>query len=99
MARKKTNPHIGSSFDAFLAEQGILEDCEYQALKEMLADQVKAAMAKSGSLKQRWRHAWPPAAGSSTVCSIQRSVRTSPKHDGESGTRCGARIAPRTCLT
>ena len=51
MARKKTNLHIGSSFDAFLAEQGILEDCEYQALKEMLADQVKAAMAKSGLSK------------------------------------------------
>jgi hypothetical protein len=51
MARKKANPHIGSSFDKFLAEQGILEECEYQALKEMLADQVKHAMAEEGLSK------------------------------------------------
>jgi hypothetical protein len=37
---------IGSSFDGFLAEQGILEDCEEQAIKQILADQIKAAMEK-----------------------------------------------------
>ena len=41
---KTKNPHIGSSFDDFLEEQGILEECEYQALKEVLADQVRKAM-------------------------------------------------------
>lgn len=46
MARKKSNPRIGSSFDGFLAEQGILEECEYQALKEVLADQIKKAMTE-----------------------------------------------------
>jgi hypothetical protein len=30
----------------FLAEQGILEECEEQAVKEILADQIKAAMEK-----------------------------------------------------
>lgn len=37
---------IGSSFDAFLAEQGILQECEERAIKEMLADQIKTAMEK-----------------------------------------------------
>ena len=37
---------IGSSFDEFLAEQGLLEECEEQAIKQILADQIKAAMVK-----------------------------------------------------
>ena len=37
---------VGSSFDRFLAEQGILEECEEQAIKQILADQIKAAMEK-----------------------------------------------------
>ncbi|SPF43829.1 Fis family transcriptional regulator (modular protein) [Candidatus Sulfopaludibacter sp. SbA4] len=37
---------VGSSFDGFLAEQGILEECEEQAVKQILADQIKAAMEK-----------------------------------------------------
>jgi antitoxin HicB len=42
----KKKAKVGSSFDTFLAEQGILEVCEEQALKEILADQIKAAMEK-----------------------------------------------------
>ena len=30
-------------FDAFLAEEGILEICEEQAIKEILADQIKTS--------------------------------------------------------
>ena len=41
MIKKK---NIGSNFDDFLAEQGILEVCEEQAIKEILADQIRAAM-------------------------------------------------------
>ena len=37
---------IGSSFDGFLGEQGILEECEEQAIQQILADQIMAAMAK-----------------------------------------------------
>ncbi len=44
MANKKGK--LGSSFDAFLAEEGILEICEEQALKQILADQIMAAMEK-----------------------------------------------------
>jgi hypothetical protein len=37
---------VGSSFDSFLAEQGILEECQEQAVKQLLADQIKAAMER-----------------------------------------------------
>ena len=45
MTHKKKGK-VGSSFDDFLAEQGILEECEEQAVKQILADQIKAAMEK-----------------------------------------------------
>jgi hypothetical protein len=45
MTHKKRGK-VGSSFDGFLAEQGILEECEEQAVKQILADQIKAAMRK-----------------------------------------------------
>lgn len=35
---------IGSSFDDFLAEEGLLEDCEEAALREILADRLRLAM-------------------------------------------------------
>jgi antitoxin HicB len=43
---KKKHGKVDSSFDDFLAEQGILEECEEQAIKQILADQIKAAMEK-----------------------------------------------------
>jgi antitoxin HicB len=45
MTQKKKGK-VGSSFDDFLAEQGILEECEEQAVKQILADQIKTAMEK-----------------------------------------------------
>jgi hypothetical protein len=45
MTHKKKG-RVGSSFDDFLAEQGILEECEEQAVKQILADQIRAAMEK-----------------------------------------------------
>jgi antitoxin HicB len=42
----KKKGKIGSSFDAFLADQGVLEECEEQAIKQILADQIRAAMNK-----------------------------------------------------
>ena len=45
MADKKKEK-IGSSFDDFLAEQGIRQECEEQAIKQILAGQIKAAMEK-----------------------------------------------------
>jgi antitoxin HicB len=45
MTHKKKGK-VGSSFDGFLAEQGLLEECEEKAVKQILADQIKAAMEK-----------------------------------------------------
>lgn len=47
MAKPTKNPRIGSSFDDLLDEQGLLEECEHQALKEILADRVRQAMAEN----------------------------------------------------
>lgn len=43
---KKEN--VGSSLDDFLEDDGLLECCEEQAIKEILADQVRAAMQDQG---------------------------------------------------
>jgi len=40
------NPHIGGTFDDFLADQGLLEICEDSAIKQVLADQVADLMQK-----------------------------------------------------
>ena len=48
---KGKNPHIGSSLDDFLAEEGILEECEALALKEILASQIEQAMKEQGMNK------------------------------------------------
>lgn len=42
----KSNPHIGGTFDDFLADQGILKECEDVAIKQILADQVLDLMQK-----------------------------------------------------
>jgi antitoxin HicB len=39
------------TFDEFLAEQGMLEDAEEQAIKEIIADQIRVAMAEQGLTK------------------------------------------------
>ena len=50
---RKKNPHIGSSLDDFLKEEGILEETRAAALKEVLAWQVKKAMKKKKITKKR----------------------------------------------
>ena len=42
--KKKRNPHIGSSLDDFLKEEGIFEETRAIAIKEALAWQVQQAM-------------------------------------------------------
>jgi DNA-binding phage protein len=39
------------TFDDFLAEQGLLESCEDQAIKEIIAAQLKEAMQAQGLTK------------------------------------------------
>jgi len=40
--------NIGSALDEFLAEDNLLESCEEIAIKEILADQIIAAMQAQG---------------------------------------------------
>jgi len=43
---KKKNPHIGSKFEDYLAEQGMLEEVTTTAMKRVLAWQIAQAMKK-----------------------------------------------------
>jgi antitoxin HicB len=45
------NPHIGSDFEDFLAEEGILEDCQLAASKKVIAMQIAQAMEQKGLTK------------------------------------------------
>jgi antitoxin HicB len=47
----KDNPHIGSSFENFLEEEGILEDCTAVAVKRVLARQIEREMRERGLTK------------------------------------------------
>jgi len=44
MSRKKKNPHIGSSFDSYLKEDGIYEEVTSIAIKRSLAMELQEAM-------------------------------------------------------
>lgn len=43
-AQRPKNPHIGSSFEDFLKEEGIYEDVQTTAIKRVLAFQLEKAM-------------------------------------------------------
>jgi antitoxin HicB len=43
---KKPNPHIGSSLDDFLKEEGIFKEARAVAIKEAIAFQVQKTMEK-----------------------------------------------------
>jgi len=48
---KKQKGRIGSSFNDYLAEEGIREEVEDMALKEIIADQLAQAMKNAGITK------------------------------------------------
>ena len=52
----KKNPHIGSSFEDFLAEEGLLEDCTNAAMKRVVAWQLEQAMQERGLTKAAMAH-------------------------------------------
>ena len=54
-AAKKTPPHkhMGSSIDDFLKEEGIFEEAQTQAVKEVVAWQLAEAMKKKKISKNR----------------------------------------------
>jgi antitoxin HicB len=45
-ARKKKNPHLGSTFESFLKEEGIYEEVTAGSMKRVLAWQIAQAMKK-----------------------------------------------------
>jgi antitoxin HicB len=47
----KRNPHIGSSLDDFLKQEGLFEDATNHAVKRILAWQVERAMQEQGMTK------------------------------------------------
>lgn len=47
----KRNPHIGSSFDDFLEENGLLEEATAVAIKRVIAWQIAEAMKARGLTK------------------------------------------------
>ena len=51
MAQRKKARVSEETFDDFLAEQGMLESCEDHAIKELIADQLAAAMKEQGITK------------------------------------------------
>lgn len=48
---KQARERVGGSFRDFLAEEGLLETCEAQAIKEILAMQLVKAMDQQGISK------------------------------------------------
>lgn len=48
---KKANPHVGSTFESWLDEQGIREEVTAAAIKEVIAEQLAAEMKKKGITK------------------------------------------------
>ena len=50
---KKKNPHIGSTFESWLDEQGMRESVMSAAIKEVIAEQLAEEMKKKGITKVR----------------------------------------------
>jgi antitoxin HicB len=52
-AKKKKNPHWGSTVDDFLKEEGVLEEFRVIAIKEVIAWQIQQAMKKKKLSKSK----------------------------------------------
>ena len=84
MARR--NPHIGSSFESWLDEEGLREDVAAGAIKAVVARQLAHEMEKKRITKQRMAELMntsraqldrllDPDNGSATIESLQRAAR------------------------
>ena len=83
---KKKNPHIGSTFESWLEEEGIREEVTAAAIKAVLAYQLEEAMKKQGLTKKRMAELMQtsraqldrvldPENGSATIESLQRAAK------------------------
>lgn len=89
MARKalaRKNPHLGSSFESWLDEEGIREEVTAAAIKSVIARQLADEMKKKKITKQRMAQLMntsraqvdrllDPDNGSATIESLQRAAR------------------------
>ena len=84
MARK--NPHLGSSFESWLDQEGIREDVTAAAIKAVVARQLAAEMKKKKITKKRMAELMKtsraqvdrlldPDNGGATIESLQRAAR------------------------
>ncbi len=84
MARK--NPHIESSFDSWLVEEGIREEVTAAAIKSVIARQLATEMKKRRITKKRMAELMKtsraqvdrlldPDNGGATIESLQRAAR------------------------
>lgn len=82
---------IGASFAEFLDERGIREEVEGQAVKELIAEQISAAMKAEGlskvAMAQRMRttraqldRLLDPANPSVTLATLQRAAKAVGRH-------------------
>lgn len=49
----KRNPHLGTKFEDFLAQEGILEEVHARAVKRVLAEQIEDSMVEARLTKVR----------------------------------------------
>ena len=82
----RKNPHIGSSFESWLDEEGLREDVTAGAIKAVVARQLASEMKKKRITKQRMAELMntsraqldrllDPDNGSATIESLQRAAR------------------------
>ena len=82
---------IGASFAEFLDEQGIREEVEGQAVKELIAEQISAAMKEEGfskvamaermhTTRAQLDRLLDPANPSVTLATLQRAAKAVGRH-------------------
>jgi antitoxin HicB len=85
MTKKRKGSVSQETFDDFLANQGILEACEDHAIKELIAEQIAAAMEEQGITKiematrmktsrRQLDRLFDPAIPSVTLATLQRAA-------------------------
>ena len=83
---ERKNPHVGSSFESWLDEEGIREEVTAAAIKSVIAQQLAKEMKKKKITKQRMAELMKtsraqldrlldPDNGSATIESLQRAAR------------------------
>jgi antitoxin HicB len=88
---ESNNGRIGASFADFLDEQGIREEVEGQAVKELIAEQISAAMKEEGlskvamaermhTTRAQLDRLLDPANPSVTLATLQRAAKAVGRH-------------------